>query len=392
MEAEEQRPDCAEDILPRDLAQQNPSQGNRLGLEDGKNVETLENVYSQEKMELEVFAKPDNTVSSSCGIQADCGVFTGTGKKECHPNRSLKNGSAPHCLSPKEASPQSLGLETGHASTSLNESLGELPSLQVVRRSLSCYSPKPGTKRRKSLTSLYKDVSELSKAISLDLPEADRMATLLFSSFQYSAQKLEHFLRQTKDFNPETFKQNVSLLSEELRLHTKKLGLDGSLQKCFEDPRRELSDPAWNASVTYIKEEMARLSAENQAWEELLQSYQKNAEEMSRQLELCKLKQVPKEPLSYLGASQAHVLQAKPDYQKVLDCQREIFYCLEFVLDEIHQMVKVCQTYMEDVTQYLQKLSAQLASRTFQRLESSPARKLLRLLQTQSSAPPPPQR
>ncbi|ETE70989.1 Kinetochore-associated protein DSN1-like protein, partial [Ophiophagus hannah] len=77
-----------------------------------------------------------------------------------------------------------------------------------------------------------------------------------------------------------------------------------------------------------------RFSAENQAWDELLLSYQKKMEDISRQLESCELKQAPEESCSYLGTSQAHVLQAKPDYQKILDCQAEVFYCLEGVVSD----------------------------------------------------------
>ncbi|XP_044287505.1 kinetochore-associated protein DSN1 homolog isoform X2 [Varanus komodoensis] len=348
-------PGSAED-LPRKLAQQEPSQGNQLGLEDGKNTEMF-----------------------------------GTGKKECQLGPNLKDECALDSLSLKKASLQNLGAETDHALTSFSVSFGQLPSPRIARRSLYRYSQKLDSNRRKSLPPLQMDISELSKAISLDLPEADRMTALLLSSFRYCAQKLEHSLRQTEGFNPETFEQNVNLLLEELKLYTEKLRLDGSLQKCFEDPKGCLSDPALNASMAAFKEIMARFSAEKQAWEELLHSYQQNVEEIARQLDLCRLKQMPEEPVSYPGSSQANVLQTKPDYKKILDRQGEVFFFMECVLDEFHQMEKVCQSYMEEVTQYLQKQSAQLASRTFQRLEKSPARKLLRPLQTKSSVPPPPE-
>ncbi|XP_070592895.1 kinetochore-associated protein DSN1 homolog [Erythrolamprus reginae] len=289
----------------------------------------------------------------------------------------------------EKASSQGVDPEIHCASTSFNESFGQLPSPKVARRSMSRFSMKLGGKPRRSLPPFHFDILDLSKAISLHLPEADRMAALLLSSFQYSARKLEQSLGHMEGFNFETFQQNVSSLSEELMLHTEKLILDGFVQKCFDDPKCALSDPAFN-EVTALKDAIARFSAENQAWDELLLSYQKKMEEISRQLESCELKQAPEESCSYLGTSQAHVLQAKPDYQKILDCQGEVFYCLQGVLDEISQMVKVCQTYVEDTTLYLQKLSTQLASRTFLRLEKSPARKLLKLFQTNTSVPPPP--
>ncbi|KAK9407450.1 kinetochore-associated protein DSN1 like [Crotalus adamanteus] len=382
----------AEGILPKALAQQTSSEDMQSASVCGKKAETLENAYNQERVTAECFIKPDNIASCSSAIPFETtvshsAVLAETSKQKCNPEYSLKNEYS-HGL--EKASSKGIDPETQRASTSCNVSFGHLPSPKVARRSMSRYSLKLSVNRRKSLPPLHVDILGLSKAISLDLPEAERMAALLLSSFQYSAQKLEQSLGHMEGFNFETFQQNVSSLSEELRLHTKKLMLDGTLQKCFEDPKCGLSDPAFNELVTVLKDTIARFSAENQAWDELLQSYQKKLKEISRQLESCELKQEPEESCSYLGTSQAHVLQAKPDYQKILDCQAEVFYCLEGVFDEISQMVKVCQTYVEDTTLYLQKLSAQLASRTFRRLEKSPARKLLRLIQTKSSVLPPP--
>ncbi|XP_070791134.1 kinetochore-associated protein DSN1 homolog isoform X2 [Pituophis catenifer annectens] len=358
----------------------------------GKKAKTLENVYNQEIVAAECFVKPENIASGSSAIPLEMtdshsAMLVETSKQKYHSEYNRKNECS-HGL--EKASSQGVDPEIHHASTSFNVSFGKLPSPKVARRSMSRFSLKQGVNRRKSLPPFHVDILDLSKAISLDLPEAERMAALLLSSFQYSAQKLEQSRGHMEGFNFETFQQNVSSLSEELRLHIKKLILDGMVQKCFDDPKCGLSDPAFNELVAALKDTIARFSAENQAWDELLLSYQKKMEEISRQLESCELKQAPEESCSYLGASQAHVLQAKPDYQKILDCQAEVFYCLEGVLDEISQMVKVCQTYVEDTTLYLQKLSAQLASRTFLRLEKSPARKLLRLLQTKSSVLPPP--
>ncbi|XP_013910352.1 PREDICTED: kinetochore-associated protein DSN1 homolog [Thamnophis sirtalis] len=249
-----------------------------------------------------------------------------TTKEKCHPKHNLKNECS-HGL--EKASSQGIEPVTHHASTSFNVSLGQLPSPKVARRSI-----RRSMNRRKSLPPFHDDILELSKAISLDLPEVERMAALLLSSFQYSAQKLEQSLGHMEGFDLETFQQNVSSLSEELRLHTKKLILDGMVQKCFDDPKCGLSDPAFNKLVITLKDTIVKFSAENQAWDELLLSYQKKMEEISRQLESCELKQAPEESFSYLGTSQAHVLQAKPDYQKILDCQAEVFYCLEGVVSD----------------------------------------------------------
>ncbi|CAI5764978.1 kinetochore-associated protein DSN1 homolog isoform X1 [Podarcis lilfordi] len=394
MAAAAPRPGSTEDSLPKDITQQNSSKENQPGFEDRKNVATLENVCSQEKTKAGCASEPDN-IRFSCGIQSDPGashtqVLAEIGKRKCNLSPGPNEGDA-HGPSPKKGPLQNLGPGSGQASTSFNQSFGHLPNPRVMRHSLNRYSLKLGTNRRKSLPPLHMDVSELSKAISLDLPETDRMVELLHSSFRYSARKLECSLKQTEGFDPETFEQKVNLLSEDLNHCTKKLKLDGTLQKCLEDSQGGLADPVLNSMVAALKETTVRFSAEDQAWEELLLSYQKNAEDISRQLQEYKLKQVPEEPYSYTGASQAHVLQAKPDYQNILDSQGEVFDYMELVLDEVHQMVKVCQSYIEDVTRYLQKLSVQLASGTFQNLENSPARKLLRLPPTTPSVIQPPE-
>ncbi|XP_028576991.2 kinetochore-associated protein DSN1 homolog isoform X2 [Podarcis muralis] len=369
------RPGSTEDSLPKGTTQQNCSKENQPGFEDRKNVATLENVCSQEKTEAGCASEPDN-IRFSCGIQSDPGashtqVLAEIGKRKCNLSPSPNEGDA-HGPSPKKGPQQNLGPGSGQASTSFNQSFGHLPNPRVMRHSLNRYSLKLDTNRRKSLPPLHMDVSELSKAISLDLPETDRMVQLLHSSFQYSARKLECSLKQTEGFDPETFEQKVNLLLEDLNHCTKKLKLDGTLQKCLEDSQG--------------------FSAEDQAWEELLLSYQKNAEDISRQLQECKLKQVPEEPYSYAGSSQAHVIQAKPDYQKILDSQGEVFDSMELVLDGIHQTVKVCQSYKEGVRPYFQELSVQLASGTFQNLENSPARKLLTLPPTTPSVIQPPEK
>ncbi|KFQ52177.1 Kinetochore-associated protein DSN1, partial [Pelecanus crispus] len=230
---------------------------------------------------------------------------------------------------------------------------------QAKRRSWRRSSLK-GTKRRKSLPPVHQDVTELSKSISLDLPEIDRLSMLLLSSFQFSAQKLEHILKQTDGFSPEAFKANVHSVSEDLKRYMQKLKRDGTLKSCVEDPKGILLDSALDESVAQVKEYIARFSAECQSWDQLLLCYQENAEEMSRQLEECKRNQGQAEPQNYLQTSQAKVLSSKPNYQKILDDQGEVLSCMELVLDELQQAVKLLQAFSEDSRQYLRRLSEQL--------------------------------
>ncbi|NXC77714.1 DSN1 protein, partial [Anhinga anhinga] len=245
---------------------------------------------------------------------------------------------------------------------------------QATRRSWRRSSLK-GTKRRKSLPPVHQDVTELSKSISLDLPEVDRLSMLLLSSFQFSAQKLEQVLKQTDGFSPEAFKANVQLVSEDLKRYMQKLKRDGTLKTCIEDPKG--SPEGCSGVQTHPGLSLRRFTAESHSWDQLLLRHREKAEETSRQLEECRRSPGRAEPLSYLQTSQARVLSTKPDYQKILADQGDVTSCVELVLDELQQAVKLLQAFSEDSRQYLQRLSEQLATRTFQQLENSPVRKLI---------------
>uniref|UniRef100_A0A8V0XFF5 DSN1 homolog, MIS12 kinetochore complex component n=1 Tax=Gallus gallus TaxID=9031 RepID=A0A8V0XFF5_CHICK len=253
-------------------------------------------------------------------------------------------------VSQENATPEAAAGKTSHGSLSSVKS-PNTTSCQTKRRSWRRSSLK-GSKRRKSLPPFHEDVTALSQAISLDLPETDRLSMLLLSSFQFSAQKLEHVLEQTEGFSPEAFKASVNSASEDLKRYIEKLKLDGTLRSCIEKAEGDSSDSVSDESVCKAKECIARFSAECQAWDELLQRYQKDAEETSRQLEECRSKEGRAEPPNYLQTSQAE-------------------------LDELQQAAKLLRAFSEDSRQHLRGLSELLAARTFRQLEHSPVRKLI---------------
>ncbi|XP_010188969.1 PREDICTED: kinetochore-associated protein DSN1 homolog, partial [Mesitornis unicolor] len=137
-------------------------------------------------------------------------------------------------------------------------------------------------------------------------------------------------------------------------------------------------DSALDESLAQVKELIARFTAESQSWDRLLQQHQESAEEMARQLEECRKKKGQAEPLPYLQTSQAEVLSTKPNYQQLLAEQGEVWSCMELVLGELQQAVKLLQAFGEESQRYLRGLSQQLGKRTFRQLENSPVRKLLR--------------
>ncbi|XP_045430550.1 kinetochore-associated protein DSN1 homolog isoform X3 [Pipistrellus kuhlii] len=219
---------------------------------------------------------------------------------------------------------------------------------------------------------------ELSKSISVDLAESKRLGSLLLSSFQFSVQKLEPFLKGTEGFSLESFRAKASSLSEELKHFADRLESNGTLQKCFEVSEGKASDLSLEASVAEMKEYITKFSLERQTWDQLLLHYQKEAEEiLSRGSTETKMTEV--EPTAYLGSSQNEVLNTKPDYQKILQSQNKVFDCMELVMDELQGSVKQLHAFMDESTQCFQKMSVQLSKRSAQQLDSSPARKLLKL-------------
>ncbi|XP_003983598.3 kinetochore-associated protein DSN1 homolog isoform X1 [Felis catus] len=234
--------------------------------------------------------------------------------------------------------------------------------------------------RRKSLPPFHQGITELSRSISANLAESKRLGALLLSSFQFSVQKLEPFLKDTEGFSLESFRAKASSLSEELKHFAESLENNGTLQKCFEDSKGKASDLSLETSVAEMKEYITKFSLERQSWDQLLQQYQKEAEDIiSRESVETKVTEVEVEPATYLGSSQSEVLHTKPDYQKILQNQNKIFDYMELMMDELQGSVKQLQAFMDESTQCLQKVSVQLGKRSTQQLDPSPARKLLKL-------------
>lgn len=137
-----------------------------------------------------------------------------------------------------------------------------------------------------------------------------------------------------------------------------------------------------------MKEYITKFSLERQAWDRLLLQYQNEVppEEMPRGSTETKINEVNVDPAAYLRSSQKEVLNTKPDYQRIVQSQNEVFAYMELVMDELQGAVKQLQAFMDESTQYLQKVSVQLKKRSMEQLDSSPARKLLKLhLQSSST-------
>ncbi|XP_029774257.1 kinetochore-associated protein DSN1 homolog isoform X2 [Suricata suricatta] len=222
-------------------------------------------------------------------------------------------------------------------------------------------------------------IEELSRSINANLSESKRLGALLLSSFQFSVEKLEPFLKDTEGFSLENFRAKASSLSEELKHFAENLESNGTLQKCFEDSKGKGSDLSLETSVAEMKEYITKFSLERQSWEQLLKQYQETEGIISRESAETKGTEVEVESVTNLGSSQSEVLHTKPDYQKIVQNQNKVFDYMELMMDELQGSVKLLQAFMDDSTQCLQKVSVQLGKRSTQQLDPSPARKLLRL-------------
>ncbi|NWQ71954.1 DSN1 protein, partial [Neopipo cinnamomea] len=243
-----------------------------------------------------------------------------------------------------------------------------------------CRSSLKGSKRRKSLPPVHQDITELSKSISLDLPESERLSTLILSCFQFSAQQVERALKRRKGFSPQAFAAKVRSVTAELERLVQKLSRDGTLRDCVEDPKGDSLHSALDESVAQVKQHMARFSAERQAWEQLLQQHQDSAQEAARLLETLRANPAGSPPT--LPSSQSAVLGSKPDYSRLLLEQGPVLHSVELVLDELRQAGGLLTAFGEESLHCLRGLSERLGSRTFRQLENSPVCRLL-------AAPPP---
>ncbi|KAM9589610.1 kinetochore-associated protein DSN1 homolog isoform 2-T6 [Trichechus inunguis] len=280
--------------------------------------------------------------------------------------------------SPPKGGSCDLSHQEGLQSRSLHLSPQEQSVHQGRRQSWRRASMK-GMNRRKSLPPFHQGITALSRSISVNLAESKRLGALLLSSFQFSIQKLEPFLRDTEGFSLESFRAKASSLSEELKHFADKLESDGTLQKCFGKSKEKELDLSLEASVAEMKEYIAKFSSERQTWDHLLLHYQKEAEEIPSRSAEGRIIEVEVEPTTYLGSSQSEVLNTKPDYQKILQNQEKVFDCMELVMDELQGSVKQLHAFMDESTECLQKVSVQLGKRSMQQIDPSPARKLLKL-------------
>ncbi|XP_030053428.1 kinetochore-associated protein DSN1 homolog [Microcaecilia unicolor] len=271
--------------------------------------------------------------------------------------------SSPKKISPWRTSPNSLSPK----------------GLSSQRRHSWRRSSLKGSKRRHSLPPVHQDITGLSKAVSLELPETKRLSVLLQSCFQFSVQKLEESLEHISDFNTHVFQAKVLSVSKELQHFIEKLEHDGTLQKCTEAPIRVERDPKMEVSKAQINDCLTSFSKECQKWDQLLLSYQHRVQEMSRQLEGVRLNDTQMEGTTRLGTSQDNVIYSKPDYQGTLDEQSHMFGYMEIVMDELHKSVNLLHSFMDDVSEYLKNISLKLELRSFKQMENSPVRKFLKI-------------
>nr|XP_008540096.1 PREDICTED: kinetochore-associated protein DSN1 homolog isoform X1 [Equus przewalskii] len=332
-------------------------------------VEMLEEEPVMSKTQDHQLESDPNPVEVCGKSSASLEMTQGVSQERVHLGSSAKEGGS--C---------DLSHQEGLQSTSLHLTPQEQSAPRQDRRQSWRRASMKEMNRRKSLLPFHQGITELSRSISVNLAESKRLGALLLSSFEFSVQKLEPFLRGTEGFSLESFRATASSLSEELKHFADQLESDGTLQKCFEDSREKASDLSLETSVAEMKEYITKFSLERQTWDQLLLRYQEEAEEIiSRGPAEAKITEVGVGPTTCLGSSQSEILNTKPDYQKIVQNQNRVFDWMGLVMDELQGSVKQLRAFMDESSQCLQKVSVQLGKRSTQQLDPSPARKLLRL-------------
>ncbi|KAG9488522.1 kinetochore-associated protein DSN1 homolog [Eleutherodactylus coqui] len=249
------------------------------------------------------------------------------------------------------------------------------PSPEKRRKSLR---RSVGNKRR-TLPPIYHGASDLSKAISLNIPESDRLAELLQSCFEFSLRTLENSLSHSDGFSAESFNVRAKSMKDKFKRFVERLSHDGTLQRCTEKFDSSTQDEGLVAVQTEMKDNIAKFATESSRWDELLEDHKDKAVVLTRQLEENKVNNDPPPSVSDVPSSQDQVLQSKPDYNAILHQQGAVFDCMEITLDNIQQSVSLLNSFLEDTTSHLQRLSTQLKTQSFKPMEDSPVRTFLKV-------------
>uniref|UniRef100_A0A8C3DMT7 DSN1 component of MIS12 kinetochore complex n=1 Tax=Corvus moneduloides TaxID=1196302 RepID=A0A8C3DMT7_CORMO len=279
---------------------------------------------------------------------------------EPFPKPPANKKGTPGSSSRKKRAPSSPRKEQPLSSFSLSPIVA---TPQGKRRSWRRSSLKGRRSRRKSLPPVHHEVTELSQSISLELPEIQRLSSLLLSSFQFSARKLQQILEESEGFDPEAFAAKVRVGSEEFQRLLQRLLQDGTLGSCLELPPGDPLDPALEGNVAQVKQLMASFSRELQAWELLLQRHRRRSQEASRDLELLRAGSLPQPPPAAPSPQILQILRSKPDYGQILAQQGPLLKSLRLLVEEVQQAAKLVMGFGEESSGFLRGLSEQLGER-----------------------------
>ncbi|XP_072005533.1 kinetochore-associated protein DSN1 homolog isoform X2 [Engystomops pustulosus] len=250
------------------------------------------------------------------------------------------------------------------------------PSPRQRRRSLR---RSVGKKHRRTLPPIYHNPTELSEAISSELPESERLSALLHSCFEFSLRNLENSLSRVDGFSSESFQLSAMTVKEKFQRFVERLSRDGTFQRCTETVSSFMEDEEFEAAQAEIKEDISKFTTESSRWEEILEEYKEKAVVLTKKLEESKVSSNPLPDVPDVASSQDQVLRSKPDYSAIVQQQGAVFDCMEIVMDNIQQSIGFLNSFLDDRTSHLQQLSTQLKSQSFKPMEDSPVRTFLKV-------------
>ncbi|XP_075715065.1 kinetochore-associated protein DSN1 homolog isoform X2 [Rhinoderma darwinii] len=311
------------------------------------------------------------------------------GKKNSTPPRAAAASPGKKNSTPPRAAAASPGKKNSTPPRAAAASPGKRPKNSPNNLSFKESSPSPrqrrqslrrsvGKKHRRTLPPIYHNATALSEAISLELPENDRLSELLQSCFEYSVRNLENSLSHSDGFSTEAFNLSATTVKEKFKRFIKRLSRDGTFNTCTEKSISFMPIEELETAQAEITETISKFATESRRWEELLENYKEKADVLTRQLEESKVNNNPPASVLDIPSSQDQVLQSKPDYSALLHQQGAVIDCMDIVLDNIQQSINLLNSSLNETTSHIQQLSTQLRSQTFQPMEDSPVRTFLK--------------
>ncbi|KAI1884307.1 hypothetical protein AGOR_G00225080 [Albula goreensis] len=249
---------------------------------------------------------------------------------------------------------------------------GEGPALSPRSRRKSW---RRSARVRRSFPALPSTTSGLCSAISLSLPEEERLEKLMESSMQHALQKLQSTLSCTPGASLDRLQLQVKTVQREWACLAQDIrgGMQGQPSQTNTD-----SDPGMQRTMEQIRKSIQSLQTECGFWDSLLLKHRSKAEELARHVEQGQAEGVAMDTSGLAQSSQSQLILSKPDYHSALLRQQAVLHTMELLMDSHCKMMRELLSFQEQSQMLVKETSSRLASSAgFSTLPPSPVRRLL---------------